>query len=543
MKILGISGAVRQGNHDGAAVLICDGRIIAAAEEERFIRIKHAPGVLPGNAIRFCLQEAGLDIRDIDLVVFPGITYENMYEILKNYFLFKFAYAPKIELIDHHLAHAAGAYFVSGIDNTLIITADLSGDSRSTVLFYANNGKISEIKAFPKPNSLGLFYALITQFLGFQYNNDECKVMALAGYGKPEFDLDWLLKINNDGYELNTKFIDSRFQPGRSNPSLQEPIFTIDFIKRINHQPRRRGDEINKFHKDLASSAQFHLENVFHKLLYYFMKKYNTKNLCLNGGVALNAELNSKLIYLHNLDNLFVQPVAHDAGLALGGAVYYSYQAGDFKPQRINHLYLGPKYTITEVRRRLDRLGINYSYSENIESKIAQALDRGKIVAVLWDKLEYGPRALGNRSILANPSDKKVRNKINKWIKKREDFQPFAPSVIEEDVEKYFDLPDTNGNFDFMIINAKVKNGMEKIIPAVVHVNGTSRIQIVRKKFAPRFYKVLECFKNLTGLGVVLNTSLNLKGQPICMRPEEALAVFITTPIDCLVIENFWIEK
>jgi carbamoyltransferase len=543
MKILGISGAVRQGNHDGAAVLVCDGKIVAAAEEERFIRIKHAPGVLPENAIRFCLAEANLDIQDIDLVVFPGITYENMYEILKNYFLFKFGYAPKIELIDHHLAHAAGAYFVSGIDNTLIITADLSGDSRSTVLFYANNGKITEIKGFAKPNSLGLFYALITQYLGFQYNNDECKVMALSAYGRPEIDLDWLLKIRSHGYELNTRFIDPRFQPGRSNPSLQEPIFNLKFIKKIKHQPRRKGERITRFHKDLASSAQLQLERVFFRLIDYLMKEHDSANLCLNGGVALNAELNSKLIYSHKFKNLFVQPVAHDAGLALGGALYYSYCAGDFQPTRISHLYLGPKFTASNVRRILDRLNINYICCEEIENKIAQALARGKIVAVLWDKLEYGPRALGNRSILANPCDKNVKDKINRWIKRRDNFQPFAPSVIEDDVDRYFDLPDTGGNFDFMIINAKVKKGMEKTIPAVVHVNGTSRMQVVRKKSAPRFYRVLEWFKNYTGVGVVLNTSLNLKGQPICLRPEDALTVFAATPIDCLVIENFWIEK
>lgn len=543
MNILGISGGVRPGNQDGAAVLVLDGQIIAAAEEERFVRIKHAPGMLPENAIRFCLKKENLRIEDIDLVVFSGRTYKGMRGILKSYFRFKFGKIPEIELIDHHFAHACSAYLLSGFKKSFIITADLSGDSRSTVLFYAEDGRFKEVESYYKPNSLGIFYSLITQYLGFSYDSDECKVMALAGYGYPAMNLDWFLKIRNDGYRLNTKYLDFRVMPGRSNPSRQEPLFNCSFVRKLKRDPRGKGEKIDKFYIELASSAQSKLENVYFKLLERLQSEFKCFKLCIAGGVALNAELNCKLIYSGKLQQLFVQPVAGDAGLALGAALYHSFRKGELRHQRLEHLYLGPEYKESEIRKLLDKLGINYLYCEQMEGKIAQELAKGKIVAVFWGRMEYGPRALGNRSILADPRDKTVKNKINKWVKQRESFQPFAPSVIEEETKRFFEFPNTVGDFGFMVINVKVRREMRKLIPAVVHVNSTSRIQLVNKRVSPRFYKVIQLFGEYTGIPVLLNTSMNIKGQPIARTPLDAIMVFCSTSIDCLAIENLWIEK
>ncbi len=433
---------------------------------------------------------------------------------------------------------------MSGFKESYIITADLSGDSRSTVLYYAKDGNIKELKCFLKPNSLGLFYALITQYLGFQYNNDECKTMALAAYGKPLIDLSWLLKVNSGGYKLNLKYIDSRFKPGESNPSFQEPVFTSAFVKRIKENHRLKNEKFRKFHKDLAKASQDLLENVYFNLLNYLDREVKCDTLCLAGGIALNSELNSKLLYSNRLKQLFVQPVANDAGLALGAAVYYSYMKGEFHPFRLKHLYFGESYDNDCIKDILNRLGISYRYFENIEREIARALAGGKIVAVFNGAMEYGPRALGNRSVLADPGNSDFKYKINTFVKLRENFQPFAPSILKEKANDFYEFPaNSRGNFEFMVINAIIKKAFQKLIPAVVHINSTSRIQIVDKDNSPSFYKILNLFENFTGIPVLLNTSLNVKGKPIARSPEDALEVFVSTAIDCLALGNFWIEK
>ena len=544
MNILGISGAIRAGNHDGAAVLIKDGKIEFASEEERYLKIKHAPGFLPEYAIRRCLKESKLGIKDIDLVVFPGKSYQNIKFILKKYFYYKFGYAPKIKLIDHHFAHASSSYFMSGFKESFVITADLSGDSRSTVIFYAKDCCLKEIKFFPKPNSLGIFYALITQFLGFKYNNDEYKAMALAGYGKPSLDLSWLLDFKRGDYRLNLRYVDARFRSQRSNPSEQEPIFKDVFLKKVGFSPKSCFDSFSKKHKNLAASAQKVLENVYLSLIDGLAEDGNKINLCLAGGLSLNTEVNSKIYYSGKVKNLFIQPVASDAGLALGGAIYYSLKHGDFKPHRLRNVYLGSRYGNGYIKKTLDNLGIKYKFIENIENVIASALSKGKIVALFRGRMEYGPRSLGNRSILADPRNRNSRDKLNKVIKTREDFQPFAPAVIEECFEDFFIAsPKCNANLEFMVLNVKVKPGIEKNIPAVVHVNGTSRVQIVRKSINIRFYSILEEFSRRTGIPVLLNTSLNTKGVPIAENPQQALAVFYSTAIDSMAIGDFWIEK
>lgn len=548
MKIvLGINGGTRVGNQDAAAAIIMNGNILACAEEERFTKIKHAPGVLPENAIMFCLQQANITIQNVDFVVFAGATYDSMTQILTNFFNFKFNYCPKLILIDHHLAHAASAYYTSGFNNSYIITADFSGDNRSTVLFYADKNGIKEIVNYSKPNSLGLFYATITQYLGFQYDNDECKTMALSGFpSKMNSIINDFLIIQNDTYTINTKYLDDRIMFGKFNPSRQEPLFNNYFIKRLKKSARIVNNKIDNFYLSIAKTAQERLEKAYFTLIKQLKNsKYKSTNLCLAGGVALNAELNSKLAYSNEFDNMFVQPVASDAGLSLGGALYVANKYNSLQISRMNSAYFGSEFSNNAIRKELNRVKTKYIYyKSNIITKIiAKRIAQGQIGAIFNGKMEYGPRALGNRSILADPRKKRIIAKLNKDFKQRENFQPFAPSVLEEYAEKYFDFPKTKANFEFMIINTKIKQNKKKEIIATIHVNDTARVQIVKKEQNPFFYNIIKQFGHLTNTNVLLNTSLNKRGAPITRTPNDALNVFYTTPLDFIVLGNYIIEK
>ncbi|MDD3064926.1 MAG: carbamoyltransferase C-terminal domain-containing protein [Endomicrobiaceae bacterium] len=545
-NILGISGGTRPGNQDSAATIISNGEITACAEEERFIRIKHAPGVLPENAIIYCLKQAGLDIKDVDCVVFAGATYDSMKQILTNFFNFKFGYCPDIFLIDHHLAHAASAFYTSGFENSFIITADFSGDNRSTVLWYADKKGIKEIESYLKPNSLGLFYAAVTQYLGFKYDNDECKTMALAGYDSKIASLfNDFLKINNGGYNVNTKYLDSRIMPGKTNPSRQEPLFSEYLIKTLGRSFRKQDEKINDFYLSVAKSAQTSLEKAYFELIKKLRRShYTSNNLCLAGGVALNAELNSRIAYSDLFSNMFVQPVANDAGLSLGGALYIANKIKSLNIKKMDTLYLGPAFSDRQIKRILLKNKIKYRYyPSGIEEIGGSLLADGKIGAIFNGRMECGPRALGNRSILANPKNPKVKDILNKDFKNRELFQPFAPSVLDEDMHIYFDLPKTKVNLEHMIVNVKVKKEKQKDIISAVHINNTARIQNVKKNINPVFYKILSSFRRKTSTGVLLNTSLNKKGQPIACAPSDALDIFYSTPLDFIIIGKYIVTK
>jgi carbamoyltransferase len=546
MKIvLGINGGTRPGNQDSSASIIKDGEIVACIEEERFTGIKHAPGVLPENSIKFCLQEAKISIKDIDCVVFAGATYDNMKQILSNFFNLKFRYCPKIYLIDHHLAHASSAFYTSGFENSFVITADLSGDSKSTVLFYADKTGIKEIKSYSKPNSLGLFYATITQYLGFRYDNDECKTMALAGFkSKTNCIINDFLQIKNNEYFINTKYLTDGIMPGKTNPSRQEPLFSKYFTDKLKNKARFENEKINNFYLSVAKTAQEQLEQSYFALIKQLKNsKYKSNNLCLAGGVALNAQLNSKIAYSNEFDNIFIPPCAGDTGLSLGGALYVANKYKSLYPERLYSAYLGQKFSNKEIKNELDRLKLKYKYISNIQEVVAKKLAENKIGAVFQGKMEYGPRALGSRSILANPKNKKIKDILNKEFKQREDFQPFAPAVLKGKEQDYFDFPKTKADYNFMIINTKVKKERKKDIISAIHVDDTARVQIVDKKTNPYFYKVIESFGKITNVNVLLNTSLNKRGMPIARTPNDALNVFFTSPMDFIVLENYLIEK
>lgn len=545
--ILGINGGTLSGNQDSSASIVKDGKMVACAEEERFTKIKHAPGVLPENAIKFCLQQAKISIKEVDYVVFAGATYKNMKEILTNFFLLKFSYCPKIYLIDHHLAHAASAFYTSGFKDSFIITADLSGDSRSTVLFYADKTGIKEIKSYSKPNSLGLFYATITQYLGFRYDNDECKTMALAGFkSKNNCIINDFLKIKDNDYFINTKYLVDEIMPGKTNPSRQEPLFSNYLVKKLKRDSRFEHEKIDDLYLSVAKSAQEQLEKSYFALIRQLKSsKYKSANLCLAGGVSLNAELNSKIVYSNEFQNVFVPPCASDSGLSLGGALFVANKYKSLINKRINNAYFGCEFSNKEIKKELDKLKLKYKYYETdkLIKLVAKKLSKNKIGAIFNGRMEYGPRALGNRSILANPQNKEIKNILNRDFKQRENFQPFAPSVIKEFSDKYFEFPKTKANFEYMTINVRVKKEMSNKIISAIHINNTARVQIVDKKNNIFFYNIINEFHNIMKIPVLLNTSLNKRGMPISRTPNDALNVFFTTPMDFIVIGNYLLEK
>ena len=543
--ILGINGGILPGNQDSSASIIKDGKIVACIEEERFTRIKHAPGVLPENSIKFCLQQAKISIKEVDYIVFAGATYTNMKQILSNFFNLKFRYCPKICLIDHHLAHAASAFYLSRFKDSFIITADLSGDSKSTVLFYANKNGIKKIKSYSKPNSLGLFYATITQYLGFRYDNDECKTMALAGFkSKTNCIINNFLKINNNEYTVNTKYLVAGIMPGKTNPSRQEPLFSKYFVDKLKNKARFENKKIDAFYLSVAKTAQEQLEQAYFALVRQLKSsKYKSNNLCLAGGVALNAQLNSKITYSNEFENIFVPHCAGDNGLSIGGALFIANRYKSFSSSRVTSAYLGDSFSNKEIKKELDRLKLKYKYHKNIAEIVAEKLSLNKIGAIFHDRMEYGPRALGNRSILANPKNPKIKDILNKDFKHRELFQPFAPSVIKEKAQDYFVFPKTKCDYDFMIVNVKVKEEKKNDIISAIHVDNTARIQIVNKKNNSYFYNIIKEFGKKTGVYVLLNTSLNTKGIPIARTPQDALSVFFTTPMDFITLGNYLLEK
>ena len=416
MYILGLSGGFRQGNMDSAACLIHDNRIIAAAEEERFVRIKHAPGLMPLQAIKYCLNEAKISFSDIDLLVFSGATYKNIKEQLKKYFIFRFGHCPEIVLVEHHIAHAASSFFVSGFKNAGILTMDLSGDGISTLMAYGDGTKITKLKQFERSNSLGAYYNIITQYLGFNRNNDEYKVMGLASYGKPVFNLSWLLKKTTEGYIFNANAI-RKIDADQPFPSMQEPLYNREFIRHFPH-PRLPGTRITKYHMDFAASAQRLLEEVITHLATQLYQMTDSRNLCIAGGVGLNCVVNARLRGLPFIENIFIPPASSDAGMAMGSALKVAVENG-FKFERLKHAYYGPGYSNRDIEKTLRHIKCTYRHCDNIPLFVAKKISESNIVGWFQSRMEYGPRALGARSILADPRLANMKDRINHLVKFR----------------------------------------------------------------------------------------------------------------------------
>ena len=535
MIVLGISGGVKIGNQDGAAALLIDGQLVAAAEEERFLGVKFANGTLPASAVRYCLQAAGIQLQQVDQLVFPGATYAGFEDVLRRYFEFRFGYAPPIELVDHHLAHAASTFYGSGWDNALVVTADFSGDGTSTAIFAGGKNGLSELERYPKPNSLGVFYSCVTQWLGFQKDSDEYKVMGMAAHGRPLHNLSHVLEVTDRGYELHDEFTRG-LTPGSPAPSKQERLFD-EFP--LPWPARLPGDPIDTLHFDVAASAQQQLEQAMSRVVARHVSATGLNRLCLAGGVALNCKMNQVLRESLPLESVYVPPVASDAGLALGAAFLAARRLGDTITP-LPHAYWGPEFSESEVRTTLDRAGARYRHCDDPLSEAVRLLTAGRIVGWFQGHMEYGPRALGNRSILADPRRADMQDLINKKVKFREEFRPIAPAVLHEQGANYFagyaDSPYMTQTFDALPVTRSQA-------PAIVHRDGTCRLQSVHRATNPRFHDLISRFAATTGLPMLVNTSLNAYNDPMACEPFQALRTYFTTGLDALFLGDLLLEK
>lgn len=540
MYILGINGGVRMGYQDISATLIKDGKILFAIEEERLNRIKFSPGQLPEMSIEESLKQAGISIRDVDIIASHGSTWGDTYaNILKDYFKYTFGYCPPLEFVHHHDAHAASAFYGSGFDKSMILTMDASGDGVSTQLSIGNGDKMELFRRYSRPDSLGIYYSLITQLCGFRRDSDEYKLMGLAAYGnKNNFDFSRVLYFNNGEFHLNEDYM-KPIAPGASQPTRQEMAFSNLLTDQFGKKRLKR-EPIDQHYKDIAASAQKQLEEVILGIVRYFHEQTGLRKICLAGGVALNCLANQKIMNLDFIDDVYVQPASSDAGISMGAAMYVSAKKGE-KPLPLLSALLGMEYSNDEIETALKEINIEYKKIEDPAKEAAKLVANNKVIGWFQNRMEFGPRALGARSILANPAMPDVKNIINNKIKHREDYRPFCPSVIEEESGHYF--IGKLQSAPFMNITFDVREEMQNKIPGVVHNDGTARIQTVNKHTNALYYDFLIELKKLTGHPVVVNTSFNNNNEPIVATPADAIATFYRTGLDALIIGCFLINK
>lgn len=560
MLILGISAYY----HDSAACLIKDGQVIVAIEEERFSRIKHDNN-FPYKAIEFCLKSQKIKVEEIDCVAYyekPLLKFERILETFLDSWPFSFVpflkgipewlgYKIKIEatikklgfknqifFIPHHYSHAAATFYPSPFKEAAILTVDGVGEWQTTGLWRGENNKIIPLKKIDFPNSLGLLYSTFTAYLGFKVNEDEYKLMGLAAYGKPKFvkEIYSIIDVKDDGsFELNLKYFGFRESFSMFN-SRFEKLFG----------PARKPEEkITQRHKNIAASIQAVIEEIYFKMLNHLYSITKSENLCLSGGVALNALANGKIYERTPFKNIYIFGAAGDSGAAVGAGLFVYYQiVPAAKKQPINNLYFGSSYDNQQIETTLKKYRLKYKKFVNEEeliNKTAKLLSQGKIIGWFQGRCEFGPRALGNRSILCKPNPRSMKTKIN-IIKKREQFRPFAGSILRTKVNDYFEVPEKNLWSPFMTFCFKVKKEKRHKLSAIVHKDGTCRTQTVDKTNG-RYSNLIKRFYHLTGIPCILNTSFNLKGEPIVENPQQAVEDFLRTKIDYLVIGDFLVLK
>ena len=567
MVVLGITPARA---HDPAAALIVDGEVVAAAEEERFNRIKHSAGHNPVNAVAYCLETAGLKISDVDVVAlsrsfaiarklswrfawrmkrYPGYAltavkrvkrinraYKKDAEALVKEFGCRLGNMD-FQQVEHHLSHLSSSYHLSGFENAAVMSFDGYGEFTSILLGEGRGGEIIKIKEWIIPDSLGFFYSLVTRHLGFRPNNGEFKVMGMSPYGDPsKVDLSDLIETGGGDFRLNEDYFWPMVSLRRHERYSKSKDLTDIF------GPRRSGDGLAEPYINIAAAAQKILEDtvidIVRTHLSDVLKKHGGK-LCFAGGTALNVRLNRKLLDMPEVEALFVQPAAHDAGTSIGAAAYAAVKRGE-KVAPLKHAYLGPEFTDDEIKATLEKFRLPYERHENIEEATAKILADGKIVAWLQGRMEYGPRALGNRSILANPATPGIADEVNGRIKFREKWRPFCPSIL---AERAPEIIGTEHNSDYMTFSFIVEKEWAEKVPEIVHVDGSARPQTVRKDTNPRFHKLISEFDKLTGLPIVLNTSLNRRGEPMVCSPEEAVAMFYQCGLEYLVMGSYLVKK
>ena len=567
MIILGVGSPFP---HDPAAAIIVDGKIVAAADEERFIREKHAKDKFAVNAIKFCLGKAGVKPKDVDAVAYPWSfkAYLNSlpryvarcwrrrpsrafkaltksYEANKNAkrILERTLEAVGIPrtvkryFIEHHIAHASSAYHLSGMESAAIMSIDGAGEFTSTLFAKGEGGRITKIKEFIKPDSLGRFYSTVTAYLGFTVHDGEYKVMGMAPYGNHErIDLSHIIRHNPKTFRANDDYV----WVTRSRRFDKAKVFSKKMVKEWG--PPREGDGLAEPYIHIAAATQRKLEDTTIALMEHYLGdilKSNGGNLCFAGGVALNVKLNKRLLEHPLVKNLFVQPAANDSGTALGAATYVAHMLGE-RLQPMPHAYLGPEYTNDQIKELLDRYRIPYVYHKDIVDVASDLLSKGEIVAWFQGAMEYGPRALGNRSILANPSVKGVSDEINARIKFRERWRPFCPSILEEYAK---DILKTDHPSPYMTFSFTVSDKWIERIREVVHVDSSARPQIVNRDTNPLFYELLRSFHKKTGLPVLINTSLNRRGEPMVCSAQDAVNMFYGSGLNYMVLGNFLVRK
>lgn len=559
MNILGLSAYY----HDSSACIIKDGVLIAAVQEERFNRIKNCSD-FPIQSINFCIQQSNLSFSDIDYIAYYEQPYIKFNRIISDY-IEKFplsylsflkttpqwlqdrlivplvlkkelGYTGKVLFIPHHYSHAASTFLVSPFNEAAIITADGVGEFATTCIGFGKSNKIRFTNRINYPHSLGLLYSAFTSYLGFKINSGEGTTMALASFGEPEFieEFKQLIDIADDGsYQLNTKYFP--YNIGKKMYSRK--------LEKLLGKPRLQDTEITDRHKAIAATLQYIIEDALVKIAKNACKNANSRNLCMAGGVFLNCVANQKILDLDEVDNVFIQPASGDAGGAIGAAFFVWNQLLN-NPRNfiMEHSYWGPEYSDKDIKSALNKNRINYSELriDELCDKVTDKIQNGKTIGWYQGKLEFGPRALGNRSILGDARNPKMVDILNHRIKHREWFRPFAPIVKEEKASEYFDI---KGLSPFMLLAPQVIESKKNILPAITHIDGTARLQTVSNKSNPLLWKLLDTFESKTGVPVLINTSFNLKGEPIVCTPEEAINDYLKTEMDGLVLGNCFIEK
>lgn len=571
MIVLGLSGAL---GHDASAALLVDGKLVAAAEEERFLREKHAKGKYPYQSAKFCLEFAGIKPHQVEAVAFPyaqvGLGSGARWHFAKRYW-----YAPDRALtalfngnrryrrnetnvlklmdelgltrarfapVEHHFAHASSAYHFSGFqEKTAIVSIDGKGEYATTMFGYGENGVIRKIKEFYDPDSLGGLYGAMTEYLGFEMLDGEFKVMGMAPYGDPKkHDLSRLLRHNGRNFRVNTRYVNCIGLRRYKEEGLGF-YFSPKLVKWLG--PKRQGDEIDDPYVDYAASIQKMLEEAALALIQHYLGDIlrETGKICYAGGVALNVKLNQRIIDLPHVKELFVQPAAGDAGTAIGAASYVAWKAGD-RIEPLRHVYLGPSYSLADcisVCRAHPSKPI-IEYLEDAPEKGAALLAAGHPLAWFQGRMEFGPRALGNRSILGDPSKPGIADRINAQIKYRERWRPFCPSMLDRVAP---DVLQTTHPAPYMTFTFDVAEHWKSRVPEVVHEDGTARAQVVARDTNPRYYRLIEELEKRTGNAVVLNTSLNRRGEPMVCSPTDALNMFYGSDLEYLIMEDLLVRK
>ncbi len=593
-SILGISAFY----HDSAAALVVDGKIVSAAQEERFSRKKHDPRY-PYNAVEFVLNHSKLKLNEIDYIVFfekPFLKFERLLEtylafapkgfasfsmsmpiwlrekLFQKKFLFdklkqhdkNFNDINKLHFSEHHYSHAASAFYPSPFNEAVVLTLDGVGEWATTTVAIGKNNKLEMIKEIHFPHSIGLLYSAFTYYTGFKVNSGEYKVMGLAPYGEPKYKdiiLKELIDLKDDGsFRLNMKYFNYA-----TGLTMTNEKFSKLFGKNVRDPEK---ELLTQFHMDIASSIQAVTEEIVLKLTTSISKETNIKNLCMAGGVALNCVANGKILKKNIFKNIWFQPAAGDAGGSLGAALAFWYNELGNKRIAVTNgdemkgSYLGPSFSDSEIENTLKNLGAQYEKKndDNLIDTIANELKDKKTVGWFQGRMEFGPRALGARSIIADPRSEKMQKQLNLKVKFRESFRPFAPSVLREDVNQWFDLEIDS---PYMLLVADVKKniqipmsdrdkglfGIEKLnvkrssIPAVTHVDYSARIQTVHKETNLKYYKLINKFKEITGCSLLVNTSFNVRGEPIVCTIEDAFKCFMGTDLDILACGNFILYK